>query len=594
MADTSERKAAPDAKHYHKQHGGRRDNVATDAEEPAGGEEVQEARPASLRQKFERFVDWYNTHKKVSLPITAALAVVLFFAIPVTRYAALGLFLQQDFSVVVVDSLSGRPVSSAQVSLGDRSLSTDGEGKASLRVPVGPYRMTVEKAHYETTGQDVVVPVRKQQAPFSVKLVATGRPIPVTVLSSITGKPVAGATVTAENSTATTDSSGQATLVVPANPGPEVAATLSAEGYNSADITVKPVTEDDEANIFKLTPSGKIYFLSNQSGTIDVVKANLDGTDRQTVLAGTGKEARGETVLLATRDWRYLALLSKRDGGNDAKLFLIDTADGSVTNMDEGEANFTLVGWEGHRFLYTVDRYKMKEWEPKKQALKSYDADAKKLTTIDQTVAEGNNTYDYKREYLSTVYVVGGRAVYSKNWQGYYYSSLDKQATLVSVLPDGSDKKTVKTFDTTWAEARPYGADELYLIAQDKVFEYEDGTVTELPDKTSNDVYNAPYATYLASPDGKRTFWSQDRDGKLAFFVGDADAGNEQHIATLSTEYQVYGWYTDDYLIVSKKGSELYILSVAGVENEDQLLKITDYYKPYYTYPGYGGGYGGL
>lgn len=582
--DKPARTAAPDAKDYHTRHQAGKD--ATDVD--------KNGRQASLRQKLEHFVDWYNTHKKVSLSVTAGLFVVLFFAVPFTRYAAFGLFLKQDFAVAVVDSVSGRPVSSAQVSIGGKSIGTDGEGKASLRVPVGMSRLTVTKAYYQTSGQEVVVPVKKQAAPFSVKLVATGRPIPVTVLDSITRKPVAGVVISAVNSQAKTGENGQAVLVVPPSPGPQVSATISADGYNKKEIVIKPTTEEDEANVFALTPSGKIYFLSNQSGTIDVIKSDLDGQNRETVLAGTGKESRGETVLLATRDWKYLALLSKRDGGENAKLFLINTQDDSLYNMDEGDVNFTLVGWEDHRFIYVVDRNKVKDWEPKRQALKSFDADSKKLTTIDQTNAEGSNAYDYRREYIGSVYVVAGRVVYVKGWHGDYYNLADKQAALMGALSDGSDRKSLKTFDTVYAEVLPYGADELYIVAQDKVFDYENGAVKEVPDKKVTDVYNTPYATYLVSPDGKQTFWSQDRDGKLAFFVGDAGGGSEKRVATLGTDYLVFGWYTDNYLIVSKKSSELYIMPVGGVGGEDELLKITDYYKPYYSYVGYGGGYGGL
>jgi hypothetical protein len=313
-------------------------------------------------------------------------------------------------------------------------------------------------------------------------------------------------------------------------------------------------------------------------------------------LAGTGKEEKGGTVLLATRDWKYLALLSKRAGGDDAKLFLINTADGSLTTMDEGAASFTLAGWEGHRFLYTVNRYKLADWEPKKQALKSFNADDKKLTTLDQTTAEGSSVYDYKREIIDRVYIVEGRVLYIKHWQANWYSALSgKQVTLSSLKPDGSSKQVVKTFESPdYVEVIPYEPSSLYLKSGDKIYEYEFGAVKGLPDMKPETFYNTDYATYLISPDGKRAFWTQNRDGKQVFFVGDNDGKNETKVATLDTDCQVYGWYTDDYLLVSKKGSELLIMPVTGVDKVEQLFKITDYYKPYYSYFGYGGGYGGI
>jgi hypothetical protein len=101
--------------------------------------------------------------------------------------------------------------------------------------------------------------------------------------------------------------------------------------------------------------------------------------------------------------------------------------------------------------------------------------------------------------------------------------------------------------------------------------------------------WSTPYPTYLLSPSSNQTFWTDQRDGKNTLFVGDNDAKNQKTIASLSG-YNIYGWFTDNYLLVSKSSSELYVMPVAG----GTPLKITDYYKPAINYQGYGGGYGGL
>ena len=72
------------------------------------------------------------------------------------------------------------------------------------------------------------------------------------------------------------------------------------------------------------------------------------------------------------------------------------------------------------------------------------------------------------------------------------------------------------------------------------------------------------------------------------------------HVATeqvlkqsgLATTILRNGWYTDNYLLVSKGGSELYI-AAAGNPDFSKALKVTDYHKPNIVYRGYGGGYGG-
>jgi hypothetical protein len=76
-------------------------------------------------------------------------------------------------------------------------------------------------------------------------------------------------------------------------------------------------------------------------------------------------------------------------------------------------------------------------------------------------------------------------------------------------------------------------------------------------------------------------------------FIGGQNADNAKQIATLS-EYLTYGWYTDDYLLVSKNSSELYAMPRDGTKNDTSALKISDYHKPAQNFFGYGGGYGGI
>ena len=89
--------------------------------------------------------------------------------------------MKQDFAVEVIDSQTGKPVSSAEVKIDGKKAVTDGEGRASVHAPVGGAELTVIKTHYKTLSRKVTVPVNKQSEPFSVKLEATGRPVPLLV-----------------------------------------------------------------------------------------------------------------------------------------------------------------------------------------------------------------------------------------------------------------------------------------------------------------------------------------------------------------------------------------------------------------------------
>jgi hypothetical protein len=378
---------------------------------------------------------------------------------------------------------------------------------------------------------------------------------------------------------------------------------ISLDGYNAVNGPLLVSEQAVPQNTFQLVPQGSIYFLSKLSGRIDVVKTNLDGSGRKTVLAGTGKERNTDTILLASRDWKYLALKSTRDGGEFAKLFLIDTKDDSLKTIDEGKASFDAVGWSGHRFVYKIGREGAKNWEPKGQALKSFDADSGKLTVIDETDGEGTGPGDYAFSLFGQVYILDDELVYNKNWiaGGYAARLPGKQVSLVSVKADGSARKTIKDFpvpaDTLYhysIDLRLYEAQEVYVQAtgaqgvKASYFEYEDGVLSAKPDVTDQQ-FNEEYPTYLISPSGNKTFFGEARDGKNTLFVGDAAGSDKRQIVVLS-EYTAYGWYTDDYVLVSKGGSELFIMPAADVAP----LKITDYHKPDVNLRGYGYGYGGL
>jgi hypothetical protein len=556
---------------------------SADAEHPA-----RQAKPRNVLAR----------HKKLTLPLTALAALVTLLVIPLTRYAILGLFLKEEATITVVDSKTDAAVSGARVSFASQTLTTNAAGKASGKLRVGSSTLAVTKQYYASYSVTETVALSKSHNAFKVRLVATGRQVPVLVVNKVTGKALVGAEIKVLDTEAKTDKNG-ATIVLPTSAATQQG-TVQLDGYNTIPITVQVTDQVVTDNTFSLTPAGKLYFLSNLSGKVDVVKTNLDGTERQTVLAGTGKEDPDNTALLASRDWKYLALLSRRAGAN-ASLYLIDTSTDKLATIDAGDANFNLVGWSDHTFVYEVTRNGVQNWQPNARALKSYAAATGKRTVIDQTQGEGSAAYDYGSNNFSAVYILDNELVYAKNWYAspYYPDHLaGKSVSLYSAKPDGSGKKTVRDFPIPAGTQynyyvdlslfQPYG---IYLQVpagspnKYTYYVYEDGSLRPKSDLT-NDTFNAAIATYLVSPSDKQTFWSDLRDGKNALFIGDDTAQMPKQIAALS-EFTPYGWYSDDYVLVSKKGSELYIMPADG---STPPLKITDYFKSPLSFRGYGGG----
>lgn len=586
------------------------DEVTEDTPKPEQSEEPEksdktdketDSKPKKgIKAKLSSFKAYYLSHKKFSIPLTILVLSLIILIIPWTRYKVLGLFISKSFTVTVVDSSTNGVVSGAKVTLGSLQATTNGSGKATINSPVGDQSMSVSKQYYKTSTSDVLVSLDSSANTAKVKLVATGRQVPVTVIDKITKKGVKGVKIVVLDTEATTDDEGKAVLVIPANAATQKV-TLTSGNYKTLEGAVVVTDKTVALNTFSLIPNGTIYFLSNANGTIDVVKTDLDGSNRKVVLSGTGKEDKSQTALLATRDWKYLALLSKRDGGASAKLFLINTTNNDkVTTFDEGNVDFVLSGWSNHTFVYRVYRKSSTQGQAKAYALKSFNADSGNLATLDETNAETNGSA-WLSETYEKVYLIDNSAFYTKNWQGNALMlPFTKSATLNSVNVNGGDKKTVKTFtypttvtaSGTYLGSRLYEPKSIYLLFSDGTdyfYEYENGSVKSV-NITSDDFYNDPYPTYLESPTSKQAFWSEPRDGKNTLFIGDSEGKNKKQIAALS-EYLPYGWYSNDYLLVSKDSSELYIMSPDTTKTP---IKVTDYYKPALNFLGYGGGYGGL
>jgi hypothetical protein len=571
-------------------------DVAT-TNKPATAVEPVAAKPQS---KFAGLRQKYLAKKKLAIPLSVIIILAIILGIPSSRYLLLGSVVKEAYTITVTDDITHKPVSSATITLYGKMATTDKNGKVKLRVRVGPTALSITKKYYQTANLKITVAFPDHDNSTQTELHATGRQVPISLTNKISGTALENVTVKAAGTEVKTDKNGTATIVLPTDQS-SISAGLSADGYNNAKVTITVTDQVSTGNDFQMVPSGKLYFLSKLSGKIDVVKTDLDGDNRQTVLAGTGQEDDLNTVLLASRDWKYLLLESRRDT-DKAKLYVIDTSTDKLNLVEQGNTIFTLTGWSGHNFVYTAHQGDIQNWQPKQEALKSYGADSRQVTTLDETKAAGTGQYSYATETFSNVFALPAAIVYTKSWDAYYVSTAllaDKQATINMVQPDGGKRTAVKSFGlpvgTVSSEiglnARLYEPGAIYFQFNEgnSFYKYEKGQIAETTEVNQNNFYSGNYITYLISPSGDQTFWSEARDGKNTLFIGDQDGQNGKQIETLSTTSQ-YGWYSDDYLLESKNASELYIVARAGFKPP---LKVSDYHKPSQSFSGYGGGYGG-
>lgn len=533
--------------------------------------------------------------------ITTLLAIVVIlgvlFAIPATRYGILGTFIKREAKLIVVDNTTGKPVTETTVNLGSLSAKTDTNGKVSLKdVPVGEYTTKITKKHYKDSELTYTVPIFTASTEASVKLTATGRQVTITVANIFTAQPLDKATLTVDGTSTTTNDKGEATIVLPADKT-SLKGTLTRDGYNQADVEIK-VTDQADMNRFTLTPSGKVYYLSKETGNIDVMKANLDGTVPAVVVKATGNESDTETALLAARDWKYMVLSAKRKSDVKNQLYLLDAKTDALKAIDEGDVSFQLVGWSDHRFLYIVTRNEKKDWEDKRQALKSYDADTGKLSVVDETFGAGTGYYNAEYEIFSAPYIVEGKVLYAKNVSRSASMPLTKKAAVYALTLQSGQVQRLKEFDSNnyaSIDARLYEPQEVYyrVVTDDgaaQFYEYEGGNIKSVSNSDER-FYNVVYPTFLVSPNGQKTLWHESRNGKNAIFIGDKNGLNSEELAQQS-DYATYGWYGDDYILLSKDKSELYI--TAAKKPLGTPVKIANYHKATINFAGYGYGYGGL
>lgn len=548
----------------------------------------------------------WSTKKGKALVIVVAFLLIIgvLCAIPTTRYGILGNFIKKSVHVVVTDTETKKPVSQADVTIAGKTAKTSASGEADVaNVPVGQYTLKVTKNYYKDAEQSYTVPVLSAPKSLAISSTATGRQVSIKVTNVITKAVLAKANITVGNTSALTDDQGMATIVLPTDKS-TLSGTVNLDGYNQNTVAVT-VTDQPDKNNFSLTPVGSVYYLSNQTGQLNVMKSNLDGANSSVVVKATGNEDSNNTSLLASRDWKYLAFLSHRTNDQTSQLYLVDAQTGALRVIDQGDVSMSLVGWSGHHFIYAVYRNNVQYWQANREALKSYDAETGKLTTIDQNASVGDQ-YNYLVATINTPYIVNDKIIYTVSWSAsgsYYYNNQasGNKVAIISVNSDGSNKQHVKDFDMQrYGDIQPrlqLPQTLYYKVSIDggdaKYYSYNGTTVADL--NISQSQFYSQSNTYLLSPDGKSTFWSDYRDGKNTLLLGDNNASNAQTIASLS-DYTAYGWFGNDYILLSKGGSELYIASAhSPLSATNQPLKITNYYKPGYNYPGgYGSSYGAM
>lgn len=504
------------------------------------------------------------------IPLFIAASTFLLFAAPWTRYHLAGIFINKNLTIQVLDATTGAPVSNAVVSSGEKRALTDGRGRAVLAsVNPGFINLAVTKENYRGQQIRTLVPILNPKETPGVSLSTTGNLVEVSVRNKMSGEGVGGVLIKTAAVTAQTDPEGNALMAL-SDSGAKVPATVVFEGYNEQMLDLNPVAGEVAKADVSLTPAGKAYYLAKSTTGVDVMGADLDGSNPKLLLGGSGLE-NTNTRLLNSPSSQYLALVARRSADPHAQLYVIDTVSGKLTQADFGSGEFTLYGWLGNTIIYSLTYDNVHTWQNGKSILRSYDASIQKRFTLNEAVGSGSSAASAHQTYRG-VMLTGKNLIYGLTWQtaGRLDNQLSgKTNTLIASSPQGASTRTIASYDASKfiIDFTQHSPANLYIrrtsiSGGSTYFDFRTGDDQPSPVSITSSQFNQKYPKYFLSPSGNRVAWLENLAGKDSLVAGDSNGQNPSVIYS-GSGFELYAWQGDDY-VLAVKNKILYTLSVSG------------------------------
>ncbi len=543
--------------------------VAEEPEEVKGPEETELPKKAN---PFKKAWSWLRA-KPVRLVVAAVVTVLLVSGVAIgatdLKYPVLGAVWKSSVGLRVVDAGSSLPVAHATVTLAGQTEFTDKTGAATFtHVKPGKTTVVVTRVAYATSSQAQTIGFGDITL-NTVKLKATGVQVVSNVSNVLTGGSVEGVEVKAGDVQATTDANGKAVLVFP----PDANNTTqdieySKDNFNTLKVSTK-VQLNGKPIAATVVPAGKVYYLSNRSGKIDLYESNLDGSEPTVVLPGTGSEDTDTGILTTAKNPDYLALVSSREGKRDAYgnvyhgLFIFNTASRKLTKIEDTYAFVNYRAWVDDSLVYEkypatgVGCPDVKAYAPVSQK-STVLISASGTGTCPKLLAPYDDGFFYS--------LSAGPA--DKN--GIYFGQLGgKAAKRVAETPSASIvRQTKHTLLSVYYSYNPdYTADwqsiDLEALTSAKV---------------ANGPSNTASRTYNDSVNDKASAFIEERDGKTELYLTDSKGGNEKKLTSLGSVNQFVNWVGDDYIVFSVTKSDENALYVVAVPS-GKVTKLADFYR---------------
>jgi Tol biopolymer transport system component len=475
---------------------------------------------------------WHNTWAR-SITLLLVFAAIAGAAVyPASRYYILNAFgVRASLSLRVIDEKTDQPLKNVTVSIDNSSGETDKDGNISLNeVRLGEQELSVKKQAFADFKRHITVGWGSNPI-GDVAITPVGSRYKFEVKDYVSGRPVANAEAVSGEASASANAKGEIILVVADQNESEVKMKITAPGYRDKTVTLE--VGDKDTHSVNLVPAKKHAFVSKRSGTYDLYKIDVDGRNEKMILAGTGSETENTTVILPSPDSDLIAYVATRgdhhssDGTVDSNLMVINLSDDQVTDVDYSQS-LQLLGFVGSKLVYVKIDETQKDDSAKRQQLISYDTGTQQSQVLD------------KANYFNDALVADGvvyyaPAKYADNAKTGFYR----------INPDGSAKITI--YDKEVWNLLRIAYDKLDVSVEQNWYQYG------LADGSFNALNGAPSdqqtRIYTASPDGEKSAWVDERDGKGVLLIYDTASGQDSVLHTQSGLANPISWLDNDHLI---------------------------------------------
>lgn len=496
--------------------------------------------------------------KKSRTLLLAVIAVLLlgFSLYPSTRYAALNAVgVKAGLSIKVVDNNSGLPIKNVEVVAGGQKGATDDKGNVVLsNVKLGKTQLVLTKRSFASKQKTIIVGWGSNPYTDAFQMEPTGSSYVFKVIDWLSGKPIAKAEVSDGDSTAVTDDSGKATLIVQPTDN-DLSIAIKANDYRTDNTTIAIIDKDEKT--IKLVAGRPEVFVSKRSGKFDVYKRDADGKNETVLISGSGSE-QDPLGLLVHPDANVAAFVSSRDGKRDkngyllSNLYMIDIPGKTVSKVPGTEtAQIQLIEWIGDKLIFVKASSGESAATAGRQQVLSYDYKQEKSFDI----ASAN--------YFNDVEVFRGMVYYAPSSTG---SIIGDAAKLYKINADGSaktsllDKEAWETYRTNY--------DKLQVSAADNKW-YEQSIGENKMLALSGAPASPTHRIYIDAPSSSNTVWVDNRDGKGVLILQDIKTGAERALVSKGGLGYPVRWLSNHHIIFRVSNSQEtadYVININGGE----------------------------